>query len=159
MLVIATTDGYLTFYDVSSVLNLDTVDKLQNVIIKQQLHQSGIKAFLVLPQNGYWRIITGGDDNALVSSRLSQDLILSVDTFVEKAASATITGVAKAGENEVLVTSVDQIVRLWSYDEKNLVCKSAAYTTVADTGCCDATKINGNNLAVVGGAGIGIWTW
>ncbi|EEQ40617.1 WD domain, G-beta repeat family protein [Clavispora lusitaniae] len=159
MLVIATTDGYLTFYDVSNVLNLDTVDKLQNVIIKQQLHQSGIKAFLVLPQNGYWRIITGGDDNALVSSRLSQDLILTVDCFVEKAASATITGIAKAGEKEVLVTSVDQIVRLWSYDERSLVCKSAAYTTVADTGCCDATKINGNNLAVVGGAGIGIWTW
>lgn len=155
----ATTDGFLTLYDVSSALAVERVSTLDNLVVKQQLHQSGIKSMLFLPSGNQWRIITGGDDNALVLSTLSSDLVLTVDAFVEKAASATITGISKAGGNQVMVTSVDQIVRLWTYTKKELVCKSANYTTVADTGCCDATTISGNNLGVVGGAGIGIWTW
>lgn len=159
ILALATTDGFLTLYNVTSALNVESVSRLENLIVKQQLHQSGIKSMLFIPFKQGWRIVTGGDDNALVVSTLSSDLALTVDAFVEKAASATITGIAKAGEDEVMVTSVDQIVRLWSFTENELVCKSANYTTVADTGCCDAAVINGNNLGVVGGAGIGIWTW
>lgn len=154
-----TTDGFLTLYNVSSTLEVGSVSKLENLIVKQQLHQSGIKSILFIPSGQQWRIVTGGDDNALVLSTLSSDLVLTVDAFVEKAASATITGIANAGENQVMATSVDQIVRLWTFAETELVCKSANYTTVADTGCCDATMINGNKLGVVGGAGIGIWTW
>lgn len=158
-LALATTDGFLTLYNVTNSLDFGDVSKLEDLIVKQQLHQSGIKSMLFIPSEKGWRIVTGGDDNALILSTLSDDLAFTVNSFVEKAASATITGIAQAGKDQVMVTSVDQIVRLWSYTDNELICRSANYTTVADTGCCDATVINGSNLGVVGGAGIGVWTW
>lgn len=162
-LMIGTTDGMLTIWDASSALSTGSVSKLENLAIKQQLHQSAVKAILPISAGaGDWLIFTGGDDNALVCSRLTTTeagLNLETKSFVEDAASATITSISPASGNRIFVSSVDQIIRLWRYTEGQLVCESATYTTVADTGCSDTAEINGTNLGVVAGAGLSSWTW
>lgn len=159
-LMTGSTDGYVTIWDVSSCLSTTQVSKLDKLVVHQQLHQSGVKALLVVEDADALHIVTGGDDNSLILSQLVFDhnnVTLLVNSFIEAAASATITGLSKAGPHKVVATSVDQIVRVWDYSDNTLKCESANYTTVADTGCCDTTAINGHALAVVGGAGLGVW--
>lgn len=160
-LMTGTTDGFITIWDVSSSLSTLNIHKLERLVVQQQLHQSGVKAVTIIPANNKWKLITGGDDNALVLSILTptaDGITLETVSFVEDAASATITGLSNVGNDKVFATSVDQIVRLWSISDDTLTCDSASYTTVADTGCCDTTEFNGQHLGVVGGAGLGLWT-
>lgn len=169
-IMIGTTDGCLSIWDISKIINnIDIesleVQKLGTMIIKQQLHQNGIKAVLCLPDMPKaYRIFTGGDDNSLISSTLcfeeeGEELILKTNCFVEKAASSTITSLSFGGSNHIVVTSVDQIVRLWKFDDTSLTCSSARYTTIADTGCSDTTKFDEKDIIVVGGAGLSSWSF
>lgn len=157
-----TSDGNLTFWEVSDLLNGGKQEE-NTPIIKQQLHQSAVKAIFPIPlYDGTYRIITGGDDNSLISSTLkleNDELSLTTTAFVEKAASATITSISGGSDGRILVTSVDQIVRLWDTREGSLECLSATYTTVADTGCSDTTKFGKANLSLVAGAGISTFRW
>lgn len=157
-----TSDGNLTFWDVSGILNGESLLTIEP-IIKQQLHQSGVKAILPLTEaDGSYKIITGGDDNSLINSQVkveSGTLSLKTTAFVELAASATITSIADAFEDKVLVTSVDQIVRLWNTTNGLLECMSATYTTVADTGCSDTTTFGGKAIGIVAGAGLSTLSW
>lgn len=167
-LMIGATDGHLSIWDVSFIkdkLHQDDASvichKLGKMKIKQQLHQNGIKAVYVEPIENSYTIITGGDDNALILHSLTyqnDDLILELKSFIENAASATITSISKAGKSQVAITSVDQIVRLWSYENESLVCKCARYTTVADTGCSDSTTFEDINMLLIAGAGLSIWS-
>lgn len=169
-IMIGTTDGCLSIWDISKTMNnIDIesleVQKLGTMIIKQHLHQNGIKAVLCLPDMpNCYRVFTGGDDNSLISSTLcfeeeSEELILKTNCFVEKAASSTITSLSFGGSNQIVVTSVDQIVRLWKFDDTSLSCSSARYTTIADTGCSDTTKFDDKDIIVVGGAGLSSWSF
>lgn len=159
---VGATDGNFTIWDVTTCITSD-LNELSAPIVKQQLHQSAIKAFAIHAneKTGTWDVLTGGDDNALTHSRLlissSGALELSVISFVEKAASATITGVVHVGEQLVFVTSVDQIVRVWDYSS-DLTCKSANYTTVADTGCCAYAEFEDSRLAIAAGAGLSFFS-
>lgn len=160
-LMTGTTDGFITIWDITLCLSTGEVSKLNNLVVLQQLHQSGIKAIAIIPGVDEWKIVTGGDDNALVLSKLvSTEHRISLETvsFIEDAASATITDISNVGTNRVLATSVDQVVRLWNISEDSLRCESANYTTVSDTGCCDTTEFNGHNFGLVGGAGLGVWS-
>lgn len=159
-LATGTTDGFITIWNVSEDLSTDNVSKLNKLVVLQQLHQSGVKAITIIPGNKQWSIVTGGDDNALILSRLVStdgEVSLEIVSFVEDAASATITDLSNAGSTKVFATSVDQIVRLWDFSDNNLKCISANYTTVSDTGCCDTTHFKEKIFGVVGGAGLGIW--
>lgn len=148
-------DGHLTLWDVSS--------EPQQPLIRQQIHQSGVKGLLVIPQQlpGLFLVFTGGDDNALAQSHLNlqSEPALDILAFVEKAASATITSISNGFNNRIVTTSVDQIVRLWQYDLELLTCLAAKYTTVADTGCSDTAMIEGVKIGVFAGAGLSTWTW
>lgn len=165
-LCVGATDGNLTIWDVSACLGGRSFT-FAAPVIKQQLHQSAIKSFALIPASSGWDVLTGGDDNALIHSSIryssaetsgkKSKLALEVKSFVEKAASATITGVVGAGENQVFVTSVDQIVRVWNY-ENELKCMAANYTTVADTGCCEYVEFEGQRLAIAAGAGISVFS-
>lgn len=166
-LQIGTTDGHITIWEVSRKLdNISSLDgevqKFDKMLINQQLHQNGIKSFEIFPiGDGEYRLVTGGDDNALIVSKISlesdNELKLQPLAYEADAASATITSISKIGERLFVATSVDQIVRLWSFDDDRLTCKSAAYTTVADTGCCDSAKVGDSQMVVIGGAGISTW--
>lgn len=162
-LQIGATDGHLTIWDVTSILRniSEKPNKFEKAIIKQQLHQNGIKGLLLTPKKNGYRIITGGDDNALVYSQLSQSedgqLSLEVKDFVEGAASSTITSISAASGETFIVTSVDQIIRKWNLVNEKLTVESARYTTIADTGCSDSTVVNGESIIVIGGAGLSSW--
>lgn len=157
-LVTGTTDGYVTIWDVTSKLSTSGVSKLNNPVVHQQLHQSGIKALSVSETDNSTKIVTGGDDNALILSevKFEPEVTLLVLSFQEEAASATITSLSLTDSHKVVATSVDQIVRVWNIAE-TLKLESASYTTVADTGCSDTTEIEGKKFSIVGGAGLGIW--
>lgn len=164
LLMISATDGHLTIWEIDQFFRTfpdeNSVPKLGNMTIKQQLHQNALKTFLVFPRLNLLDIVTGGDDNALILSSLTYDngqLTLQCNSFAGGAASSTITSISKVDEFQVAVTSVDQIVRLWSISDNTLHCKAARYTTIADTGCSDSTVFAGRNIVVVGGAGISSW--
>lgn len=156
-MVVGATDGCLTVWDLGSGA-LPSGKGFEQPLISQELHQSGIKAMHTQKSPGGFRIITGGDDNSLLSCTLSlaNGASLIIDLFEEKAASATITGIASWGLNHVLVTSVDQKVRVWNH-QAALRCVAEAYTTVADTGCCATIDSGGHHLGVVGGAGLSVF--
>lgn len=141
-LLIGTTDGCVTIYDTTTA----------KAVAKEKLHQSGVKAIGI--HQDY--LITGGDDNAITVSQVNNTSIKLIDR-VEDAASATITSIGYVDNKSFIATSVDQIVRLWTFSLGKLVCTGARYTTIADTGCCDTTTVNNKTLAVIGGAGISTW--
>lgn len=166
LLMTGATDGHLALWDITTQLNYksDTPQSLGQVIVKQQLHQSGIKALSLLTQSSdIIEIVTGGDDNALILSNISistetGEISVETKSFVEKAASTTITSISNIDDSNIIVTSVDQIVRTWSIlKDKELSCTSARYTTIADTGCSDVINLDGKNIAVIGGAGLSTW--
>lgn len=180
-LLIAATDGYLTFYDLSSELQFITNDKQGQVKINEIesiestskpvfstiVHKSGIKTMdiNVLNNGTEVRVFTGGDDNAIAMSvfRLNGTSITGeVTSLVEKAASSTVTSCQLfQNKNKLLTTSVDQRVRVWdiTFDNK-LVLKDTKYTTIADTGSCDIIETNGNKQSIVlGGVGLSVWEY
>ncbi|ODV65218.1 WD40 repeat-like protein [Hyphopichia burtonii NRRL Y-1933] len=168
-IMIGATDGYLTIWEVTSILNsfptkeTASVAKFGKMIIKQQLHQNGIKAIQVSSSENGYNIVTGGDDNSLILNTLfllnAEELILESKSFVESAASATLTSLSSGGPNRVVSTSVDQIVRLWSVENGKLECESARYTTIADTGSSDYVDFDGENMIVLAGAGLSTWSF
>lgn len=155
LLQTCTTDGRLTIWDVTKILTQDSQGVLGPRIISQQLHQNGIKAIVNIPVKDGFLIVTGGDDNALALSKLtmSKEIALETISFVADAASSTITSISSVGKGEFHVTSVDQIVRRWTYDGE-LVQLGNFYTTVADTGCSDEFEEDGRIYVVIGGAGL-----
>lgn len=160
-LVFGSTDGFVSIWDISRAIAGKTLVS----VATKQLHQSGVKALELCQDGDGYTLITGGDDNAIIVSRISSQTTddvqnLTIDTVCssENAASATITSIASLGcADKFIATSVDQIVRLWSHKLGKLECLGATYTTVADTGCCDVTQIDGKDIAVIGGAGISSW--
>ncbi|CAI5760503.1 unnamed protein product [Candida verbasci] len=154
-LLIATTDGFISVYKLTNDY------KNHSVVLRTQLHQSSIKAInLYKRDDDHYILITGGDDNAITVNALNQKGdVLSIDLIDrdEFAASSTITSISKVNDTEFVVTSVDQIVRLWSFKDTTLKCNAEKFTTVADTGCSDITEINNEKILVIGGAGLSLW--
>ncbi|CAK9440028.1 uncharacterized protein LODBEIA_P41280 [Lodderomyces beijingensis] len=144
-LMIGTTDGFVTTWNITD----PTHAELQST---EQLHHSGVKATCLIPGDNTTYLVTGGDDNVLALSKINEDLTITPLTHEINAASATITSIAPVSRkrSEFVVVSVDQIVRVWSLQDEKLVCHTAKYTTVADTGCCDVV----DDLLVVGGSGL-----
>ncbi|KAK6203263.1 WD40-repeat-containing domain protein [Scheffersomyces amazonensis] len=161
---IGSTDGYLTIYDISQSIGLSSpVRTISQMIIKQKLHQNALKAIYIKPINSYtFKVFTGGDDNALILGELvynqsNESLQFNILSFIEDAASSTITSISNYDDNTIIVTSVDQIIRKWIHTNNELQCLAATYTTVADTGCCDTTTFNDQSITVIGGAGLSTW--
>ncbi|KAL6450033.1 RTT10 Regulator of Ty1 transposition protein 10 [Candida maltosa Xu316] len=150
-LVLGTTDGFVSIWDLADPTNVV-------LKTKKQLHQSGVKATCIFDDdNGDSILVTGGDDNSISVSRITADVAIEVIAVEENAASATITSIAYVGSGQFVVTSVDQIVRLWRFQNGKLTCLVAKYTTVADTGCCEIAIVNEKPMAVIGGAGMSCW--
>lgn len=153
---VAATDGHLAIWKLPNFSSSKA--NLLAPLIKQQIHQNSIKglAFEKITDDNY-RVFTGGDDNSLIVSDLrfgSEEISLSLLDFQESAASSTITSVTLIGTAKVMTVSVDQIVRIWSFEEGKLVCIIETYTTIADTGCSEATQIGDLLMLLVGGSGL-----
>ncbi len=191
-LIISSTDGHLTIYSLTKSLNNfkifvsnensliisnfndslnQNIEPLSGKILRLQIHQSSIKGLLVInPNNSTTNesndnqisIITGGDDNAIVLTKLTviNDEIIngSIIQKIDSAASSTITSLSIIeNSNYFISTSVDQILRLWFLKNNEIILKDYKYTTVADTGCSDTTIINEIPLILIGGAGLSSW--
>ena len=163
-LQIGTTDGHITIWEISDKLHLSQngeIQKFDKMLINQQLHQNGVKALQLFPADEGYKLVTGGDDNAIIVCTITMsdddELKLQLVAYEPDAASATITSISPVGKDRFAATSVDQIVRLWSFKGDKLTCESAAYTTVADTGCSDSASFGDKHMVVIGGAGLSSW--
>lgn len=176
-LLVSPTDGHLVHWDITGLLpyevdgsclidnQLDTV-KVGLPVYSDRfaVHQSGIKAFetTVTKDNGI-KVYTGGDDNGLGISNFKLDeegrLFGQVVSFETCAASSTITSLNLVNEgSELLVTSVDQNIRVWDVSEDKLILKAKKYTTNADTGSSDVIQTNNSeSIALIGGVGLSVW--
>ena len=128
-LLISTTDGCVTIYDIATAKPVAKRKTPSKRCVAISIHQD--------------YLITGGDDNAITVSQFDNTSIKLIDR-VENAASATITSIGYVDDKSFITTSVDQIIRLWSFSLGKLVCHEARYTTIADTGCCDTTTVKQN---------------
>lgn len=166
-LLISATDGHIALWNIGQIINqaFESRDtkSLGNVIVKQQLHQNSVKAIELTPMDNLnYRLVTGGDDNSLTLSHLqflenSSSVVIETKSFIEKAASSTITSIAYSGNQSYIVSSVDQVVREWKHEGEALKCVAAKYSTVADTGCVEATTFQHNSVIAIGGAGLSAW--
>lgn len=163
-ILIGATDGFLSVWSASQLLEIKKSDEklsLKNCLIHEKLHQNSIKCALYIQRENSFTIITGGDDNSLVNCSLklcgAACLSLDIRDKATSAASSTITSLCPVNNFTFAVTSVDQIVRLWTITQNGLRCIMSKYTTVADTGCCDSTMFNGSTNLVIGGAGLSSW--
>ncbi|VEU22550.1 DEKNAAC103412 [Brettanomyces naardenensis] len=172
-LMIASTNGHLSVFDVNSDLSryfkLDgnsltvlsdkfEVSELDNLIVDQQIHQSSIKALdLRYILDSEIVVVTGGDDNALILTRLIDDgstISITPISFAPDAAASTITCVNILDQDKVFVASVDQKVRTWDISRYDLKLIDDQYTTVADTGCATVADFGEKGkMVVIGGAG------
>lgn len=177
-LMVASTDGYITIYNISENLPLRiSSGKIKYDFEKAfdhsfphesftiQLHQSGIKGldWCRKSETGIVDIFTGGDDNALHAmkfERVNNKWKILNHIKIEHAATSTITSVKLANHDEVIITtSVDQIVRKRNANDLQII--EQAYTTVADTGSLALRSCQNANegILLVGGVGISAWSF
>lgn len=151
--LVGTTDGCLTVWDCEFLRTWKAGADVEfsAPLTRQQIHQNAVKTVFVrpLPGEAQWSIFSGGDDNALCETRFAAKK-LEIVAFVEKAAASTITSICSAGSRNILVASVDQVLRLWA---PSLQCILQTYTTVGDTGC----SASFHGIAAVGGAGLSLY--
>lgn len=170
-LVTGATDGHLTLWDLTADLcfqvdegKLILSEQLENKKLSPYLsniaaHQNSIKSFGVRVTDSEVVVATGGDDNALAITtfNLEDGVSAEVKSVVESAASSTITSLKIISGDRLLVVSVDQIVRLWSFTENKLVLLDKLYTTIADTGSLDTVEADDREIALIGGVGLSVW--
>lgn len=184
--LLGSTNGHITIYDINSTIDksfdiktteegkkvnlilkdldkLNQTNKLNKLIINQQMHQSSIKALEIIqisPEK--ITLVTGGDDNALIVSqvryeKVTDEITVDIESFNPSAASSTITTIKAVNNSTVIVGAVDQSLKMWDIDTDLRLIENH-YTTVADTGCTEIVEFeDGNKYALVGGAGFSIF--
>ncbi|KAH3679885.1 hypothetical protein WICMUC_000628 [Wickerhamomyces mucosus] len=165
-------DGHLSLWDITDEvqfkvsknrLNYTETLELQNLpqpLNMIAVHQNGIKDFDIFKTDSGILVASGGDDNGLglTQFNLNDETITSeIVSFVPNAASSTITSLSGLSDSRLLVGSVDQIIRLWTFKDNELRLVDAHYTTVADTGSLDSTEYKTSDFALVGGIGLAVW--
>lgn len=147
---------------------VETVPLFSDLVIKQQIHQSGIKSNVLIQHphdSSILDLVTCGDDNALVQTRLNfinGTIELEIMKFMENAASSTITSLSAMPANDsnkrrFVAASVDQMLRLWEIDygsTQEMECLDTEYITIGDTASSDVAVFPDHTLALVGGAGL-----
>lgn len=177
-LAVSSTDGHLAIWNLKAILESNQIQvtsgelqsrpteytavTLPDYIERLQIHQSSIKSSIYLQATDSSILhVSGGDDNALaVSSIEFENSAVSAKkvSSIENAHSATIVGVTKISEHELVTTSVDQNVKKWTIDTNNKISLAESkYTTVADTGPIDSTQFNNSTVILFAGSGLSAW--
>ncbi|KAG0173417.1 WD repeat-containing protein 6 [Apophysomyces sp. BC1015] len=172
------TDGRIALWDIHEQLHevLDKVDletdptkpaiKLSEPSYSYQAHMSGVNALqaALYRDKNHMLIITGGEDNALVTSvvRLEESFsAVGKPHTIPHAHASSITGVNITGDT-VYTTSTDQRLNVWNVQDHgsegaSLVLTTAAFVDVADPSAMDIVKYNGKTYAAVTGIGLQIF--
>ncbi|CCH46607.1 hypothetical protein BN7_6201 [Wickerhamomyces ciferrii] len=171
-LLTGATDGYLTLWDITNEFSLKVQNnklqmvtelksnKISSPISTICVHQNGIKSFETQLNNNEILVATGGDDNALAITSFkinNSGVEAKIYSKIEDAASSTITSLNILPNDRVLVASVDQIFRIWSFKTGELKLIDSKSTTIADTGSLDSISLEGKDIALVGGVGLSAW--
>lgn len=181
-LLISATDGYVSSWDVTSILknvgiSVDTrlsadqiseapVASLSKPSIHLQIHQSSVKDSILFGpyENEVYYHVSGGDDNSITLAKINFSNEAAQNILcIPSAHSSTITGISVVSkESPTFVTvGVDQNVKLWtipsSWDSIELI--HERYTTVADTGALDVAAFSNDKVGImIGGSGLSFWT-
>ncbi|KAK2592158.1 WD repeat-containing protein 6 [Conoideocrella luteorostrata] len=170
----ASTDGHLALWSTKLKEAM-----LQSYTLREAapVHQSSIKSLDMIKDNNMYRILTGGDDNAVGLVVLAEGLDKEGNTtygiasrgIVRRAHAAAINGVALLPNNhdremsETLGVSVsnDQRVRVWRISTSNpqkIALASCVSSGVADPG--DIVAIHRGRMygVIVGGVGVEAWS-
>ncbi|KAH8146158.1 uncharacterized protein LAJ45_09848 [Morchella importuna] len=183
-LFIAATDGYVTVYDLSSLLqsfgfsisrgglllqeSIGRVEmvKLPEILLTKRVHQSGVKAFEALVgEAGDVVVYTGGDDCALGITRVrfSGEEGARAETFmVPRAHASAVTAIVVMG-SRVVSSAVSQEVKVWDMEMTGDAVKvrllEEGYSCVADA--VGAVGVEGregeDGWVIVGGVGVDFW--
>lgn len=171
-LLTGATDGHLTLWNITESIGFELVEgklRFKGEISKRSLpspvstisvHQNSIKSFSVKQDNDDLIVATGGDDNglAITTFKFNGEIVeAEVNSLVEDAASSTITSLDMVSNDRLIVVSVDQIVRLWSFKDKKLKLLDKLYTTVADTGSLGTYQQGDRHVSLIGGVGLSVW--
>ncbi|RDA92921.1 hypothetical protein CP533_3873 [Ophiocordyceps camponoti-saundersi (nom. inval.)] len=165
--VTAATDGHVALWEAPE--RGDGAWRTKQVA---RLHQSSIKALDLTLSDDCYRIVTGGDDNALgvteVVDATDDDkeddgyAIRWKGIVVAGAHAAAINGVA-IDDRLVVSVSNDQRLRSWRLRGRVMELLASAESAVADAGdvalVAGPGRQEGRRVIAVGGVGIELWRW
>lgn len=164
-LLITATNGYISIWEITDhIYNNDFLSKskLNDSIVCKKLHQNGIKSLYVQKNTNFYTIITGSDDSSLTLSKLIYDnakIQYELLYKYQNASTSTITSIMKINNDSVIVTSLDQIVRVWTHKNNDLKCISAKNVEIADIGCVATKKIQNDLFIIICGLGLCVWKY
>ncbi|KAJ6442921.1 WD repeat protein [Purpureocillium lavendulum] len=164
----ASTDGHLALWR-DTVNEGDT--RTYTLVEAAKVHQSSIKSLDMMKRGETYRIVTGGDDNALgfatVAKKSHDEDAFTVATrgVVRRAHAAAINGVAFADgddDDSAVVVSVsnDQRVRAWRIatdDQRRVQLVGSVFSGVADPGDIAWISRGSDRRVVLGGVGVEVW--
>lgn len=163
----ASTDGHLALWRTEAGEGGVRRHVLEQV---ERLHQSSIKGFDMVRIGDDYRVLTGGDDNALGTAWVVQSLqdetcrryTISARGIVRRAHAAAINGVVmkQLGDTDVVGVSVsnDQRVKTWRLPERGsgkVELLEDVYSGVADPS--DVCLVDNGKRVAVGGVGLEMW--
>jgi len=127
-----------------------------------QLHQSGVNCVDAREADGSCLLLTGGDDNALVVSRLEHEDEAVIHTILwraDRAHSAQITGVHILGDLLYSV-SIDQRICCWRNEpgSSNYIPHKVKCSNVSDIQTSLVTEVARTNVMVCVGIGLEVFS-
>ncbi|ODA76065.1 hypothetical protein RJ55_08348 [Drechmeria coniospora] len=169
------TDGHVALWKTAGQVDGDG-DARRHVLAEAvQMHQSSIKSIDLLRVGPRFRLMTGGDDNAVGSAVVSENeggdgYTVSTRGVVRRAHGAAVNGVVllrRGGEgddDEVVGVSVsnDQRVKMWRMTGRRgqeVALVASAYSAVADPGSVARVGHGDDSRVVLGGVGVEVWRW
>jgi WD40 repeat protein len=164
----ASTDGHLAIWELQAE---DTGEGTFHLKSAVRLHQSSIKSLDMLTGPDGYRVLTGGDDNALGITTLSQspadngkrgEYKVKTRRIIRKAHAAAINGVLMIRHNETDLVAIsvsnDQRVKTWRIPENERAhagLLTDVYSGVADAG--DITMLEQGMAVMLAGVGLEAW--
>ncbi|KAG5513465.1 hypothetical protein PMAC_000896 [Pneumocystis sp. 'macacae'] len=171
-LLIASTDGFITIWDISNYIKSLDINIVQNnffpqPIWKNQLHQLSIKSMILRRiRDGKYLLITGGDDNKINLTEIivkldSGSYKISCNIIIDKfnAHNSSITGLVLSKSKLLISIAIDQKLKIWKIGSSQLIFLSEFYTYVADPCGISIAKVVNKEILVVYGIGLEVFSF
>ncbi|KTW25816.1 uncharacterized protein T551_03652 [Pneumocystis jirovecii RU7] len=171
-LLVASTDGFITIWNISNYVKSLDINIIQNnffppPIWKNQLHQSSIKSMILTHiKDEKYLLVTGGDDNKINLTEIiikldSDSYKISCNIIMNKlnAHDSSITGLVFSRSGLLISIATDQKLKIWKVSSSQLIFLSEFYTYVADPSGISIAKILDREILVIYGIGLEIFSF